>query len=197
MRMMKRVALAVAVSAGLTATTGVMAANQGDLGATSSGDFDITFSNADQARIWGLEDLNLTDANASDGAAKTHDFCVFSNKSNTGSNQYEMEIESLNTFKLVNAVTGAADPGTSLAYTVSIADPVGNDFDVNVSAQTDTGNLYAGSLSNQPDPGNDDCASQSKAKTSLSIQFVGDTTAIGNVAAGSYYDLVTLTVTPL
>ena len=106
MKTLKTLALATAVSTGLLGSVGAMAANDGTLDTTSQGDFDITFSKDDQARIWGLVDLNLTDSNGSDGTALEHNFCVFSNKSGTGSNQYDMQIDSANGFKLINAVTG-------------------------------------------------------------------------------------------
>ena len=89
-----------------------------------------------------------------------------------------------------------SDPGTSLAYTVAFTDPISGTFNVDESGLTDTGQLSAGSLSDQPDPGIPDCSGQAKNKTTVAIQFTGANNAISNVASGSYYDLVTLTVSP-
>ena len=179
--------------AGITAAASVFSANDGLLSATSQGDFDITFVNDTKARIWGLEDINLTETNGSDGTAATHEFCVFSNLADTGSNDYDLSVSSANAFQLVNSVSTGNDPGSSLAYDLVFTDPLSNQQTFNANAVNE---LSAGSLSGQPNPGNDDCASQGQNKTQIAVQFSGNEASLNAVAAGAYFDLITLTVTP-
>ena len=180
----KQMALAAVIAGGF-AVSG-QAATDGTLGATSQGDFDIIFSNATQARIWGLEDVVMSATNGSDGTAQDMEFCVFSNTEDTGSNSYELSVTSENGFQLVDRAGSSTD---TLGYRLVFTDPAETHPEV-------TGNgtlvMTAGTLSSQPRP-NIDCANEN---TSVSVQFTGTNSSISGVQSGNYSDLITLLVTP-
>ena len=90
---LKQFALAMAVGA---VTTGAMAANQGVLGSTSEGDFDVTYNKGTEVRIWGLEDVSF-DGDTNDLTAgdlvQGFSFCTFSNNTD----EVVFDVESDNT----------------------------------------------------------------------------------------------------
>ncbi|MGB0360672.1 MAG: hypothetical protein ACPGEF_04585 [Endozoicomonas sp.] len=99
MKTFKTLALATAVSASLLATTGVMAATQGDFGiASSQGSFDISLFNETEVRIFGLEDVSLVNPNDTptpgDLSGNTN-VCVYANVPN-----YTVSLASTNGFAL-------------------------------------------------------------------------------------------------
>ena len=199
MKTLKTLALALAVSAGLLGSTGVMAARQGDLGATSNGDFEINFQKGSIAKIWGLEDIDLTDQTTDQASAVTDDICVFTNKA-ANSNDFMLEIESANAFQL--AGSGKGGNGTDIPtidYDIKVAGIPGHGTgeldNGSVSHGTDKivdsgqSPLNAGPISDQPRPLYD-CAGNENFK--ISVWAV----ELANIQSGAYSDTVTLTVTP-
>ncbi|WP_257264493.1 hypothetical protein [Endozoicomonas sp. ONNA2] len=73
MKTLKTLALATAVSTGLLGAVGAMAATQGAVGGSSTGDFDVSFIKPGEVAIWGMRDIPFT----ADGT-KTLQACVYS-----------------------------------------------------------------------------------------------------------------------
>ena len=198
MKTMKTLGLAVAVSAGLLGSTGVMAARQGELGATSDGDFEINFQKGSIARIWGFEDINLTDQTISEANAVTDNICVFANKA-VNSNNFKLEIESANAFQL--AGSGEGSDGVDIPaidYDIKIAslgtatgDLDNGEVTHGTQKTIDSGQnpLNAGPILDQPRPVNE-CAGSENFEISVWAAN------LANIQSGTYSDTVTLTVTP-
>ena len=179
-------------------STGVMAARQGELGATSDGDFEINFQKGSIARIWGFEDINLTDQAINEASAATDSICVFTNKA-VNSNDFKLEIESSNAFQL--AGSGESSDGTdipSVDYDIKIAslgkatgDLDNGEVSHGTDKTVDSGEnpLNAGSILDQPRPLSD-CVGSENFKISVWAAN------LANIQSGTYSDTVTLTVTP-
>ncbi|MDP0590251.1 MAG: hypothetical protein QS748_14100 [Candidatus Endonucleobacter bathymodioli] len=56
-------------------TTGAIASTQGVMGATSTGQFDVTYSQKGKVRIWGLQDVSLHEEKLNE----TVNLCTFNN----------------------------------------------------------------------------------------------------------------------
>ena len=191
MKKFKTLALAAAVSAGLLSSAGVMAARQGELGATSDGDFEINYNVSPSVRIWGLEDMSFT-GNLSSGDKDTFNFCTYSNNTD----EVLIEVESENTDFALNPTDAA---GGLLPYTVTIVDK-------DVAATTDTwgkDNLATGTQGSFRYPadktvgvvdGDNLCIGTSYEQNTLTVDILPVT---GSIADGVYSDTVTLTVTPI
>ncbi|MGI9278447.1 MAG: hypothetical protein ACR2PX_02315 [Endozoicomonas sp.] len=189
----KKIAVAMAVSVGLGASS-VMAATDGTIGETSNGNFDINFQKGTVARIWGLGDFNLTDANVAATPA-TEDICIYSNKA-ANSNTYQLEIASTNSFRLVGS---GSDASTFVDYDIKVEGlgigngsldnaSVNHGTDANVTSQAGN-HLDAGALASQPDP--------SIACTGENAQIsVWLPASVASLAGGAFSDTVTLTITP-
>ena len=199
MKTFKTLALAAAVSAGLLGSTGVMAARQGGLGATSDGDFEINFQKGSIARIWGFEDINLTDQTIDEANAVTDNICVFTNKA-VNSNDFKLEIESANAFQL--AGSGESSDGTDIPtidYDIKVAGISGegtgelDNSNVNHGTEKTVNSgqspLNAGPILDQPRPLSD-CAGNENFEISVWAAN------LANIQSGTYSDTVTLTVTP-
>lgn len=192
MKTFKTLALASSLSAAVFASAGAMAATDAtELGSISEGKFDIKLSISDQARIWGLDDVNLTVANNVNGTPASMSFCVFSNHAGDGSNLYDLDVVSENGFKMVNVGTGDAVDAT--AYKLTFTDAEDNEKP-SISAD-DTIELDAGSLSTQPDP-LQECPDGIENQTTVDIQFTGNAASVNTLTTGAYFDVVTLTVYP-
>ena len=110
MKTLRKITLATAISATLLGAGGVMAEQQGSLGSTSTGNFDIFLSVGSNIQIWGFQDLYLT----GDGASPAMPLCV----KNTGSTDVRFKVEGA--FILGSP---ASDGGTAGAdYSVTITD---------------------------------------------------------------------------
>lgn len=107
MKTLKTLALATAVSAGLLGSFGVMAAQDGDLDTSSTGNFDINLNIPGNVAIWGMRDLPFT----GDGT-QTLNACVFSS---TNAVQFQVNTTD-NAFELKSGATKGAD------FTVTIKD---------------------------------------------------------------------------
>ncbi|MGI2026927.1 hypothetical protein [Endozoicomonas acroporae] len=189
MKKLKTLALTTAVSLGLLGSNAAMAETQGSLGATSEGNFDITYVKGTLVRIWGLEDFAFD--NQADGASLTKDVCVFSN-GNSNSNQYKLTVTSGNVFKLIDGASNEADYtfdfGTKISGATTPA--VWTNAAGNESNGDQVGNITAGALADQPNPNLDNCTSaEANAQISITIPTVPTT-------AGVYTDNVVLLVAP-
>lgn len=115
---LKQIAQSVTLASALVASTAALAANDGALGATSTGDLDVTLSVADRAQITGLDDIALGAYGGTGSLGGASTFCVYRN----GTGVYDLTVSSLNedsgTFR-------ATDDGTNfIPYTVEVADSV-------------------------------------------------------------------------
>ncbi|WBA80953.1 hypothetical protein [Endozoicomonas sp. GU-1] len=189
MKTLKTLALATAVSAGLLGSVGVMAANQGSLGANSNGDFDITLVHASGVRIWGLEDFTF-DTNGDDSTLQSSnkDLCIFTNDATSSTDgQYDI-IATGSSLTLSNGV-----PADALVYKVEFKDSNSSTGSYNtlidngaISAQV--GSLNAGNLFDQPNPAIDTCSAPN-ANVKVTIDPDG-------APSGTYTAQVFLTVSP-
>ena len=201
MKTFKTLALAAAVSAGFV----MMNANanavpqrlNGLLGVSSAAYFDISLTTESQAKIWGFVDIVLK--RESDGTVNDYPlekFCVFSNNTN-GSNEFTLEILSENgegangkPFQLIDQ-TGTNS--LAIPYTIKVIDVKGEELEGNSTIGSDGSVdklLNAGILSEQPDPlANNVCDA---GQMSLTVSVPGNVPA----TAGSYSDVITMTVTP-
>ncbi len=191
MKKFKTLALAAAVSAGLLSSTGVMAARQGELGATSDGDFEINYNVSPSVRIWGLEDMSFTGPLTSE-VSDTFDFCTYSNNTD----EVLIEVESTNTDFALNTTAAA---GGLIPYTVTIVDQ-------NAAGTTDTWgdeNLASGAQGFFRYPadstagvadGDNVCIGTGYDLNTLTVKIPAVSSSIGD---GVYSDTVTLTVTPI
>ncbi|MBO9482122.1 hypothetical protein [Salinisphaera sp. G21_0] len=193
MKTLRTLVLATAVSAGLLGSAGVIAATQGTAGPTSKGTFDIKFEKGSVAKVWGFSDIPLNGTQISESTAATDLICVFTNKA-VLSNDYQLEIASLNKFQLVGA---GSDGSTAIDYGIKVSgygqgsgsldnSSITPGTDLNVISTT---NLKAGALLTQPKP-NLDCANEN---AQIAVWVTSD---ISSLAGGSYSDTVTLVVTP-
>lgn len=183
----RKLAIALAATAGLTASA-AMAATDGTLGTTSTGNFDINYIKGDQARVWGLADLNMTDTHTS-GDELTQDICIFSNKASS-SNVYELTLSSANSFTLIDGTGGGA---AAIGYNIKV-EGIGTGTGTLDSSDISGGNyvdngMNAGPLANQPDP-SQNCTANQNAQVSVWFD------SAPNITTGAYYDTVTLLVTP-
>ena len=199
MKTFKTLALAAAVSAGLLGAAGAMAAEDGQLGQNSFGNFIINFQKGSIAKIWGFRDLDLNDQTIDLGSAATDDICVFTNRA-VNSNDFKLEIESNNAFQL--AGSGESSNGTDIPkidYDIKVAAIEGKGTgeldNTNIphgtqnSFDSGSNHLNAGSILDQPRPFND-CEGSENFRISV---WAADLT---NIQSGTYSDTVTLTVTP-
>ncbi len=183
----QKVALTVAVCA---VTTGAMAATDGTVGSTSTGDFEIYYNQGADVRIWGLQDVFFDDNTAD----QTFTFCTYSN--NTANVQFTLSSSSGN-FTLdpgssINSPTGTA--AQAIPYSVKLEDK-----------ETPENNALwgAGGLGNnvrspfqfesQSAQSNVACAGVAET-TDLTVSIPSLPT---NLSDGAYSDVVTLTIRPI
>ena len=191
MNKFKLLAMAAAVSAGLLGSAGSMAANQGPLGQTSQGDFDITYVKGQQVRIWGLKDF-VFDNSSADGLTRSENICVFSNGNNS-SNQYKLTVTSDNGDAGDSGeyfiLSDGADAPTTVNYSFVFKDS--NGASVWSTADDDSRDqvveINAGLLVDQPNP-NEDCVA-----TNATIDI---TIPTAPTQTGVYTDGITLLVEP-
>ena len=178
----KKLVLAAAVSA---VATGVMAAtNPGSPAADkSTGDFDVTFSQGAQLRIWGLRDMSFTEALTQD-RSQSVDFCTYSN--NTDEVVFEAQSDT-GDFTL-------AGPGDALNYTLKVEDSANasnaDEWGDGLLASNDQG-YYRYPASQKNTPG-DFCGGTQQLNT-VTVTIPAQTVT----ADGAYTDTVTLTIKPI
>jgi hypothetical protein len=162
-------------------TSEAMAANQGTLGATSTGDIAISASIPSRARITGLSDVSFANQDPSTAASAAQDVCVWSN---TATKAYTITATGSGTGSAFTLSNGAG----TVPYAVEWAA---------TSGQTSGSALIAGTASSSQASGAVDqtCSSAPAASASLIVKMT--TTDLGTMTAGSNYTgTLTLLVTP-
>ncbi|WP_330924230.1 hypothetical protein [Candidatus Sororendozoicomonas aggregata] len=191
----QKVALAVAVCA---VTTGAMAATQGTVGSTSEGEFDVTYNQGAEVRIWGLQDVSFDgdDEDVTAGAlTQSYDFCSFSNNTN----EVLYDVASANGDFTLALVGGESDP---LPYRVALADLSSPDtvldtWGNDAASELDSGAQGYSRYETQQvtaNDGNNVCAAANQT-TRLTVtvpQVTGPAPS-----DGAYTDTVTITVRPI
>lgn len=167
----------VAVGGALVAlTTGAYAANDGTLGATSSGDFDISLTVNGAVKISNLSDMTLPAFSGAD-VSNVQTACVYSNS--TGG-----------AYNVTASATGAAfnlsGTGGSIAYTVEYDDGSPSGF-----VSLTHGNLASMANASGTD---DDCGGTGSNATVRVNVAATDASA---VPQGSYTSTLTLLVAPI
>lgn len=191
MKTLRTMALATAVSAGLLGSVGAMAANQGSLGGTSNGDFDITIVNSSGVRIWGLQDFTFDTDGTSSLQQSDINICIFTNDStSTTDGQYDIIATGSD---LVLSNGGGSD---TLNYTVEYSDSkdATNAYQTLISAgtiATEVDELNAGNLFSQPDPTLGDVCNA--ADTNANVRVTIDPTG---ATSGTYTGTVYLAISP-
>ena len=174
-----RIARSIAVASALAgAATGALAANDGTLGSSSSGDLGVTLAVADRVQITGLEDIALGTYSGSGPLTGSATFCVYRN----GTGLYDLVATSAN--ELAGGFV-ATDGTNDIGYGVKVdADTDASDGVVVASGTAETG--LAGHASAT------DCGGSENA--SLEVSFLeADLQA---APTGAYADTITLLVTP-
>jgi len=169
----KSIALASLLAAAGTAYS----ANDGSLGATSTGDLDVSVDIADRVQISGLDDIDFG-AYAGFGDLDSNDaFCVYRN----GTGAYNVTISSAEadggTFRLSNG-------SDFIAYSVSFND----DADITGGTDVGSGDTLAGNGSATSLT----CGGASNASLGVSIPE----NVLQAAASGAYTDTITLLVEP-
>ena len=170
----------LSLACGLTASE-AMAANQGTLGATSTGDIGILASIPSRARITGLSDVSFANQDPSTAASAAQNVCVWSN---TATKAYTITATGSGTGSAFTLSNGAG----TVPYAVEWAA---------TSGQTSGSALIAGTASPSQATGALDqtCSSAPAASASLIVKMT--TTDLGTMTAGSNYTgTLTLLVTP-
>jgi hypothetical protein len=158
-----------------TPATSVLAANQGNLGATSSGDLAITMTTEDQIQISNLEDIALADGGSGDFTGSSP-ACIYRN----GTGAYTLTAAGSGADNAFTLSNGGAD---SLAYTLTYDDGTG--------AQTlATGTALSGRTG--ADTASKTCASGNNGNIDVTVAAAN----INSVPAGTYTGTLVLTVSP-
>lgn len=158
-----------------------MAANQGTLGSTSTGDIAISASVPSRARITGLRDVSFANQDPSTAASDAQNICVYSN---TATKAY--------TITATGSGAGSAFTLSSAAGTV----PYSVEWAA-TSGQTSGTALTAGTASASQTSAavNQTCSSAPAASASLIVKMT--TSDLGTMSAGSSYTgTLTLLVAP-
>lgn len=184
----KKLVLSAAVSA---LSAGAMAANQGDTGSTSTGDFDITYNKGAEVRIWGLQDVSF-DGDVQDVSTEdltdSFTFCTFSNNTN----EVVFDVASQNT-----NFTLAGPGGEELPYYIELADQGAavKDRWGSPTGQMSGAQSYSSYITQQDNDGAGGalCAAGQQT-TDLTITIPQQDFVPAN---GAYTDNVTITVKPV
>ena len=186
---LKQLALAAAMGA---VSAGAMAATDGTVGSTSTGDFEIYYNQNADVRIWGLEDV-VFDRETSD---KSFTFCTYSN--NTTKIQFTLSSRSGN-FSLDSGSTIDSPGGTtaqSIPYAIRLQDSGLPESDGDAS--WGVGGLGDGERSparfqSQGEQSDVACAGAVET-TDLTVSIPS---LPANLSDGAYSDVVTLTIRPI
>ena len=103
---MKKISMFVAAVATVASMGTAMAATDGELGATSKGDFEVYYSKGGQIQVWGFRDVHFAAAEDVTDHTETMSLCATSTSNNVR-------------FKVASAFYMDGDKG---AYTITIAD---------------------------------------------------------------------------
>ena len=186
---LNKIAVAVTTYALLMGVSSVHSADDGLLGADSTGstgNFDITLFKNAETRVFGLQDINI---DTGDSTIQTYNFCVYSN---TEYARFEVSSNNAATDEAFRLTSGL---GGALPYTLSLdqlggSDPVqwgdsglsSGDLSIKRFAATGTGTV-------------DDSTECSTFGENITVTVVVDDTSVSD--PGAYSDQVTLTVTAI
>lgn len=185
---MKKLLIATACSAAVASSA--LAATQGALGATSSGDFVVTLTVAEQVRVSNIADISLDNGSGNIYVAGGGDLsgstplCVYYNN---GSN-VDLTIGSTNGTGSFLLDDGS---GNQVTYAINISTN-GDDATYEVSGFAE-GTVQA--ITNADSSANDDCATAG-ANTQRLEAVVTDTGTQLGVPNGTYTDTVTIVAAP-
>ena len=174
-----RIARSIALASALAgAATGALAANDGSLGPTSTGDLSVTLSIADRVQISGLDDIALGTYGGSGDLTGTSQFCVYRN----GTGLYDLTASSLH----ADGTTFRASDGTDqIVYAVMVADDTDPTTGVEVGSGTPETGLQGSATST-------DCGGSDNA--SLQVTFAE--AALQAAPTSAYSDTITVLVEP-
>jgi hypothetical protein len=174
----QQIARSVALASALVASTGVLAATDGTLGATSSGELNVSLAVADRVQITGLDDIALGSYSGTGSLVGGSTFCVYRN----GTGVYDLTVTSLND----DSGTFRATDGTDfIAYSVEIDD----------SVVASNGVLVASGAAQTGLAGNGTSTSCGGADNA-SLQVTFDELDLQAAPTGSFADVITLLVEP-
>lgn len=176
---MKKLLLAAAAIALSTGTA--HAANQGTLGATSTGDITITASVQARVRITGLADVSWTNQDPGTAATNAQDVCVWSNTSTKGYTVTARGDGASNAFTLAN---GALTVPYSVQWNASAGQTTGTAL----TTGSASGTLTSTAATNQT------CTAGKSASLVVGISAAD---LGGMQAATSYSGVLTLVVSPV
>ncbi len=176
---MKKLLLAAAAIALSTGTA--HAANQGTLGATSTGDITITASVQARVRITGLADVSWTNQDPGTAATNAQDVCVWSNTSTKGYTVTARGDGASNAFTLAN---GALTVPYSVQWNASAGQTTGTAL----TTGSASGTLTSTAATNQT------CTAGESASLVVGISAAD---LGGMQAATSYSGVLTLVVSPV
>ncbi len=175
---MKKLLMAAAAIALSTGTA--HAANQGTLGATSTGDITITASVQARVRITGLADVSWTNQDPGTAATNAQDVCVWSNTSTKGYTVTASGDGASNAFTLAN---GALTVPYSVQWNASAGQTTGTALTTGSASGTLTSTAT-----------NQTCSAGESASLVVGI---GTSDLSGMQAATSYSGVLTLVVSPV
>jgi hypothetical protein len=174
-----RIARSIALASALAgAATGALAANDGSLGTSSTGDLGVSLAIADRVQITGLDDIPLGTYGGRGNLTGSAAFCVYRN----GTGLYDLEASSANAD---GATFRAAGGGEFIAYAVKVDE----DADASDGVLVDSGTPETGL---QGHASATDCGSNDNA--SLQVSF--SEADLQAAPTSSYNDTITLLVTP-
>ena len=178
----KRAALLGAALASALTAAPAYAANQGNLGATSSGNITISASVPSRARITGLADVAFTNQDPGTAASNAQNVCVWSNTATKG-----YTITATGDGGGVNAFT-LSNGSTTVPYTIEWNSSSGQPSGTALSTGTASASLTTTAT-------HQTCSSGVSSTSSLIVRI--GTAELSTMSAGtSYTGVLTLVVTP-
>lgn len=176
---LKQIAKSVALASALVASTSAFAANDGTLGATSTGDLTVSLSVADRVQISGLDDILLGAYGGTGGLTGSSAFCVYRN----GTGAYNLTVSSGNQD---GSAFRATDDGTNfIGYTVR--------FDADNNASDGT---LAASGTQITDLSGNSSATNCGGNDNAALDVIFTEADLQAAPTGSFSDVITLLVEP-
>lgn len=172
---LKAVQASIVTAALVALSVPVWAANQGSLGATSTGDLTISMTTEDQIQISNLEDIALADSGSGDFSG-TSPACIYRN----GTGAYTLTASGSG---VANAFTISDGGANNLAYDITYDDGTGAQTLAAATALVGRTNADTASKT---------CASGNNGTISINVAAA----SVLAVPAGTYTGSLTLTVSP-
>ena len=178
MNKLNKIAQGLAFTAALAASNAVFAAADGTLGATSSGDTDISLEIVDRVQITNMKDIALGSYSGSGAMVDSTSFCVYRN----GGDQYQLTLTTdTGAFQLDSATTL-----DSIAFTTKV--------DADLTPADGAGIAYNTASAGMTGAGAVDCGGSDNA--SLEITFAEAALQAASTAA-DYQATMTVLVEPI